>query len=129
MGKHRIGLRAIIILSEGHKMDIFCVEQNADIFQIHAQGIIGGQRNDQRPIVAQMCLGSHQNRRVGNTVCQFGEGISGARGNEQNIEQGFRTDGLCVGNGGDGFFSGDASGFFQKFRSRSKTAVSVIGIV
>ena len=45
---------------------------------------------------------------------------------EQNIEQSFRTDGLCIGNGGDGFFSGDVSGFFQKFRSRSKTAVGVI---
>lgn len=59
-GCHRVWLCLVIILSKGDEIDIFRIQEDAYIFQVHAQRVIGGKGKHQRPVIAQMGFRSHQ---------------------------------------------------------------------
>ena len=71
-----------------------------------------------------MSFGSHQDRGIGDAVCQFGDSVAGTGENYQKIQQAFGTDGFCLIDGCHWFNSGDTSGFGYKILCLSEAAVN-----
>jgi len=126
---HGIGFCLIIILAEGNKIDVFGIQEDSDVFHVHAQGIVGGKGEHQRLVIAQVGFGSHQHRRIGNPIGQFGQGISGTGGNNKNIHQSFWTDRFCPRNGGNRIFSGEVFCPLQKRSAVTESGIQVRGVL
>ena len=91
---HGGGLFHRIILAKGNKVNVFHVEQQADVLKVDAKGIVGGYGYYQRPAVSQMCFCSHEDRSVRDSVGQFGQGVAGAGGDEEDIQVSLWTNGF-----------------------------------
>ena len=83
MCDHGIGLFFWVILTKRNKIDIFGVQKKADIFHIHSQCIVGGDRDKQRFFVPQMSLGCHEGGSICDAVGKFCYGIACAGENHQ----------------------------------------------
>ena len=94
MGNHGGGLFHRIILAKGNKVNVFHVEQQADVLKVDAKGIVGGYGYHQRPAVSQMCFCSHKDRSVRDSVGQFGQGVAGAGSDEEDIQVPLWTNGF-----------------------------------
>ena len=106
MRDQRVWLCLVVILPEWDEVDVFAVAQQSDIFEVHAESVVGRDGDDKRLVVAHMRLCRHQYRCVGDAVCEFCGSVSGAGKDCQRVEIGFGTDGLCAGNGDNRILSG-----------------------
>lgn len=59
------------------QVNVFHVEQQADVLKVDAKGIVGGYGYYQRPAVSQMCFAAMRTE-VRDSVGQFGQGVAGA---------------------------------------------------
>lgn len=91
------GLLGGIVLPEGDEIDVFLVQQYADIPGRGRQTVVGGGAEHHRPPVAQVSLGRHGNRGVRDAVCQLGQGVARAGTDDQHIQQMPGPNGLGLG--------------------------------
>ena len=61
-----------------------------NVFQRGAERVVGGQRDERRPAVAQIGFDGHRDRPVGDGMCDFAERIAGAGGDDKRVESAAR---------------------------------------
>ena len=123
-----LGFFGRVILGEGHKINIFCVEEKTDIFKIHSQSIIGGQGDDKRLFIAQMGFCSHEHRRVRDAAASFARVLPVQGGDEEDIQEALWTDGLCLLNFQDRLIAGKTADSAYKICGAPKTGIRVLHI-
>ena len=88
------------------------------------KGIVGGYRNQNRSAVSQMALRRHSHGGVGDAVGQLCQGISGAWGDHQRIQQLLGANWFHFRDGQQGISAADIRRGFQMLSRRSEASVN-----
>ena len=70
----------MVILSKWRKIKILSCKKSADVSCICTKSVVGGNGDDQGPVIPQMRFCRKSYRCIGYSVCKFGNGVAGARG-------------------------------------------------
>ena len=91
------GIRFVlrVVLAHRHKIDVLGIHQKSYVFRRRAEGVIGGNRKQYRPFIAQMRLTGKRHGGVGDAVGKLRKRIARRGGDNQRVQQFFRADGLC----------------------------------
>lgn len=119
----RGGLLRRIILPERHEVHVFLVQQGSDILGGAAESVVCGDGNDQRPAIAQMGLGRHSHRGIGDPGGQLCQGVARTGADDHNVQQLLGPDGLGGLDGVNGPLVADALHLLHKVVGRSEAGI------
>ena len=102
-------------------------QQAAQAGGVAGQGVVAGYGDDYGPLVAQVGLAGQGHSGVGNAAGQLCQGVAGAGGDNQQIQQLFGADGLRLGDAGDGPGAADLLRLGDKVRRLAEAAVDAAG--
>ena len=114
MGHHTAGLCPPIVLAEGDEIVVLPHQELADILRRSCQGIVGRDGKYYRAAIAQMGLAGEADGGISDPPSQFSQGIAGAGGYYQEIQQFFRSQGLYLGKATEGCTATDLCGLPDK---------------
>ena len=127
IGDEGIRLFVGIVAEERDERDIFPVCERGDIREICGEGIVGGKRDQNRAVGAQLCFCRHGDGGIGDAVRHFRKGIAGAGGDDQQIKRYFRPEGLRLRDGMNDRAAAYLLHGFNQFPRRTEARIRGIG--
>ena len=107
MCDERIRLFYGVVLSEGHKIDVFRVHKQTDVFARRTESVVCGEGQYNGHGDAQGGFYRHRDGCIRYGICNLRSGVSRARRDEHGIGKTLRADGFRFCDGVDNFSSAD----------------------
>ena len=123
MCDERIRLFYGVVLSEGHKIDVFRVHKQTDVFARRTESIVCGEGQYNGHGDAQGGFYCHRDGCIRYGICNLRSGVSRARRDEHGIGKTLRANGFRFCDGVDNFSSADIFYALVKAFRRAETCI------
>ena len=85
-----------VVLTHRHEIDVLAHAHRADVGQIARERVVGGEREQERTVAAQMRLARHRHGRIRDRMRELGERVARARADDERFERTRGTERLRV---------------------------------